>query len=188
MFAVAAALLAAWLIPAVLARRRGPQLAVAASQTVHVDCPPGPCSSWICDARNLPRYEEKVQRCTVFEVEGQIRYTCTGRFCGLPWRGTFSLHPTPDGGFHSVMVEGPHRGNASGGFRLSPVPEGTRITHYERYVLSVWLPYAALLQPWIQRWLEATMATEMCTIQSLLEAQDPRRSRDPSRQRVMSRS
>ena len=169
-WAVLAAFFALWLIPALGARRHGHQFQVAAHGQIEVPTSLAACSAWIRDAHHLALYEAKVDRCEVESQRGRTIYTCFGRFFGVPWTGTFSMEHTRDGGFHSVMIAGPHQGNADGGFRLKALPTGTRVTHYERYRINVWLPFVVLARPLIQRWLDRTIAGEMVIITDQLGA------------------
>ncbi|KAK1861538.1 hypothetical protein I4F81_004122 [Pyropia yezoensis] len=111
----------------------------------------------------------------------RIKYTLFGFWVGLPWRATFTMTPTRDGGFHSALAPlSPSYTGAvavllgiTGGFVLGPrrdgVP-GTRIVHYERYEWPAAYPLLLWGARWVRQWHEEGMEVEMGVLQREVEA------------------
>lgn len=111
----------------------------------------------------------------------RIKYTLFGFWVGLPWRATFTMTPTRDGGFHSALAPlSPTYTGAvavllgiTGGFVLGPrrdgVP-GTRIVHYERYEWPAAYPLLLWGGRWVRRWHNEGMEVEMGVLRREVEA------------------
>ncbi|GAB0494176.1 hypothetical protein MMPV_005466 [Pyropia vietnamensis] len=110
-----------------------------------------------------------------------IKYTLFGFWVGLPWRATFTMTHTRDGGFHSALAPlSPTYTGAvavllgiTGGFVLGPrrdgVP-GTRIVHYERYEWPAAYPLMLWGRRWVRRWHAEGMDVEMRVLRREIEA------------------
>lgn len=109
-----------------------------------------------------------------------IKYTLFGFWVGLPWRATFTMTPTRNGGFHSALA--PLSSNYSGavavllritgGFVLGPRRDGapgTRIVHYERYDWPAAYPLLLWGGRMVRRWHEEGMEVEMGVLRRELE-------------------
>ena len=116
---------------------------------------------YLRELKNIAVYEKKVETVKVTGPDGDsTEIDISGKFLGLPWRGTFSVNFTPDGGFRSTMTRGPLK-KMTGGFHLRPVSGGTIVTHEEQYQFP--LPLRPMTRL-IRRWLEHTMDVELRVI------------------------
>ena len=101
----------------------------------------------------MSEYEQKVDRVETVEYpEPETGFVdVCGKFLGMPWRGSFRMEFTPDGGFRSEMVRGPLR-RMVGGFHLRTVAGGTVLTHDEQYHFPALLrPLMYLSRGWVRR-------------------------------------
>jgi hypothetical protein len=164
------ALVAVVLLHAAVRLVCGPTLGVRACASREVAAPLATCSAWLRDAGNLVRYEQKVTSCVVDAVrDGGCTYRCTGWFFGVPWRATFDLRHTRDGGFSSFAHGTPDL--VTGGFVLAPAGVRTRVTHWEHYQLPWWIPFLWAVRPRVEAWLAQTLEVEMDVVARSLEAE-----------------
>jgi hypothetical protein len=117
--------------------------------------------TYLRELNHMTDYEQKVDSVRVTGPEGNAAdIDVTGKFMGLPWKGTFSVSFTADGGYRSSMTRGPLK-KMTGGFHLRPVAGGTIVTHDEQYQLP--LPLRPL-SPFIRRWIDRSMEVELRVI------------------------
>ena len=136
------------------------------TRQTRVNAPPSFAAKYLRDISNLPEYEQKVEKCVAsYPDEATATADVAGRFMGLPWKASFHMEFTDDGGFRSRMTKGP-LGRMQGGFVLKPVSGGVQITHYEEYGFSVLL---APIYPLIRRWLGRSMEVELGLIKEGVE-------------------
>lgn len=111
----------------------------------------------------------------------RIKYTLFGFWVGLPWRATFTMTHTRDGGFHSTLtpLSPTYTGavavllDITGGFVLGPRRDGapgTRIVHYERYEWPAAYPLLLWGRRWVRRWHAEGMDVEMRVLRREVEA------------------
>jgi len=139
---------------------------VNVSRRIHVNAPPETVSRYLRDISNLAEYEQKVVSVREeYPDADSAKAEVIGRFIGFPWKGTFEMRWTPDGGFESRMTEGPLT-DMCGGFHLRRVQGGTILTHYEQYGFPGLL---RPLYPFLRRWLGRSMDVELGVIKEAVE-------------------
>lgn len=127
---------------------------LAVSRQILVSAPKDSVELYLRDLKNLAVYEQKVDRVEVTQEETGGLVEVQGKFLGIPWRGSFRMDYTRDGGYRSEMVRGPIR-RVVGGFHLRPVTGGTIVTHDEQYLFPALLrPLTFLLRGWLAHSLE----------------------------------
>ena len=136
---------------------------IAVSRRILISAPRDAVSSYLSDLRELPKYEPKVEAIALGQ---QGEAAVSGRFLGLPWRGTFRFEFARDGGYRGVMVSGPLR-RMECRVVLRPVNGGTVVEHDEEYELPL---YLKPLRPFVRRWLEQTLVAELDFIKEGAEA------------------
>lgn len=140
----------------------------SAERTVVVERPVADVLPHIWTIKNVEYCERKADEVTVTpEQEWTGRYVIRGRLLGfVPWDGQFRyvLH---ESGFHSEDAA-PRRGglHVNGGFTVEPHGDGSRIWHYERYLLP-W-PVAPL-KPLVSAYVRWTQRREMRDLVELIE-------------------
>lgn len=125
------------------------------TKKILVSAPKESVALYLRDLKNLAEYESKVKSVEVSYPDADSGLVeVSGRFLGLPWKGSFKMEFTRDGGFRSEMVRGP-LSKMTGGFHLRPVLGGTLVTHDEQYQFGVFLrPLSFLLKRWLNRTVE----------------------------------
>ena len=136
------------------------------SRRILVSAPRDSVQQYLSDLREIPKYEPKVDAIEVAEAPEGVEAAASGRFLGLPWRGTFRVERTKDGGYRGVMVQGPLRRMEST-IVLRPVIGGTLIEHDELYDFPFFL---RPLKPLVRRWLDHTLEHELDSIKEGAEA------------------
>mmetsp|Transcript_10686 Transcript_10686/g.26194 ORF Transcript_10686/g.26194 Transcript_10686/m.26194 type:complete len:268 (+) Transcript_10686:41-844(+) len=147
-------------------------------------------SKYLRNPLNLLDYEQKVTKAIdqgrVKGADGQeyTLYTLTGEWWGIPWKATFNMKYTEDGGFHSTVV--PRKENnyervvtsmiyIDGGFTLSPTDDGEskeqecQIFHYEAYRFTWFFPLLWVFALAWKQWHCRGMEEEMKTLKQALE-------------------
>jgi hypothetical protein len=137
---------------------------LSVSRRILVSAPRDSVQKYLSDLREIAKYEPKVDAIEVAPEGAQA--AASGRFLGLPWRGTFRFEMTKDGGYRGVMVQGPLRTMESR-IVLRPVIGGTLIEHDEIYDLPFFL---RPLRPLVRRWLDHTLESELDFIKEGAEA------------------
>jgi hypothetical protein len=140
----------------------------SAERTVVVDRPVEDVLPHLWEIKNVEYCERKADEVTVTPEEPWTgRYVIRGRIFGvLPWTEEFRylLHET---GFHSEDTRHcPGALRINGGFTAEPHGSGSRIWHYERYLLP-W-PLAPL-KPLVTAYVRWTQRREMRDLISLIE-------------------
>ena len=136
---------------------------LSVSRKILVSAPRDSVQKYLSDLREIAKYEPKVDS---IELSEGSEAQAAGRFLGLPWRGTFRFEMTRDGGYRGVMVQGPLRTMESR-IVLRPVIGGTLIEHDETYDLPFFL---RPLKPFVKRWLDHTLESELDFIKEGAEA------------------
>ncbi|MBI4423157.1 MAG: SRPBCC family protein [Elusimicrobia bacterium] len=132
------------------------------NRSILISAPREHVSEYLRDISRLSDYEQKVDHCTVtYPDKGTALAEVSGRYFGLPWRGSFKMSYTRDGGYHSEMLRGRPFKRATGGFQLRTVSGGTWITHEEQYHLPLTFRF---LRPVVRRWLARTIEKELGVI------------------------
>ena len=137
---------------------------LSVSRRILVSAPRDSVQKYLSDLREIAKYEPKVDSIEI--VSEGAEASATGRFLGLPWRGTFRFEMTKDGGYRGVMVQGPLRSMESR-IILRPVIGGTLIEHHEFYDLPFFM---RPLSPFVKRWLDHTLESELDFIKEGAEA------------------
>ena len=128
---------------------------LSVSRRILVSAPRDSVRTYLSDLREIVKYEPKVDSIEIAADGGEA--SATGRFIGLPWRGTFRFEMTQDGGYRGVMVHGPLR-RMECRMALRSVIGGTVIERDESYELPFLLrPLKSL----IRRWLDKTLENEL---------------------------
>ena len=139
---------------------------LSVTQKILVSAPRDSVQKYLSDLSRLSSYERKVDAVKV-EPRGEApTVAASGRFFGLPWRGTFRFEMTKDGGYRGVMVNGPLR-KMECRVLLRSVRGGTEVEHGEAYELPLLMKP---LKPWIRRWLQQTLVSELDMIKEGAEA------------------
>lgn len=106
---------------------------LSVTRSILVSAPRERVSEYLRDINRLADYEQKVDRCSVSYPDKETAMAeVSGRYFGLPWKGSFRMVYTRDGGYQSEMVRGPFK-RVTGGFTLRSVTGGTWLTHEEHY-------------------------------------------------------
>jgi hypothetical protein len=137
---------------------------LSVSRRILVSAPRDSVQQYLSDLREIAKYEPKVDSISLTDDAGEAQ--ASGRFLGLPWRGTFKFEMTRDGGYHGVMTQGPLRKMESR-IVLRPVIGGTLIEHDEVYDLPFFM---RPLKPFVKRWLDHTLESELDFIKEGAEA------------------
>jgi hypothetical protein len=137
---------------------------LSVSRRILISAPRDSVRKYLSDLREIAEYEPKVDAIEL-SPEGKDA-AVTGRFLGLPWRGTFRFEMTGDGGYRGVMVSGPLR-RMECRIALRPVIGGTMIEHDEAYELPL---LVRPLNSLIRRWLNSTLENELDSIKEGAEA------------------
>ncbi|MBI4060419.1 MAG: SRPBCC family protein [Elusimicrobia bacterium] len=120
--------------------------------------------AYLRDLGEIARYEPKVDSIAVSPAGESAE--ASGRFFGMPWRGTFRFEFAPDGGYRGVMLSGPLK-RMECRVLLRPVNGGTILDHAEEYELPFFLkPF----RPLVRRWLDQTLEAELDVIKERAEA------------------
>ncbi|HAZ07918.1 MAG TPA: hypothetical protein DCZ01_05190 [Elusimicrobia bacterium] len=136
------------------------------TRRILVSAPRDSVQLYLSDLQEIAKYEPKVDAIEVSGAEQGSSASVTGRFLGLPWRGTFRFEMTKDGGYRGVMVSGPLR-RMECRMILRPVIGGTLVEHEEAYELPLLMrPLKSLMR----RWLDATLDNELGFIKEGAEA------------------
>jgi hypothetical protein len=136
------------------------------TRRILVSAPRDSVRIYLSDLREIARYEPKVDAIDVAPAPDAAQASASGRFFGLPWRGTFRFEMTNDGGYRGVMVSGPLR-RMECRVSLRPVIGGTLVEHDEAYDLPYVLrPLTGL----IRRWLDHTLESELDAVKEGAEA------------------
>jgi len=139
---------------------------LSVSRRILVSAPRDSVQKYLSDLREIARYEPKVDSIALSPDAEGIEADASGRFLGLPWRGTFRFEMTSDGGYRGVMVRGP-LSRMESRIILRPVIGGTLIEHDEIYDLPFFLrPLKSL----VKRWLDHTLESELDFIKEGAEA------------------
>ena len=132
-----------------------PNQMLRVSRRILVSAPRDSVQKYLSDLRQLAKYEPKVDSIEVAEAPAGFSASASGRFLGLPWRGTFRFETTRDGGYRGEMVSGP-LGRMEYRMSLRPVSGGTVIDHEESYDLPLLLrPMQSLIRRWLDKTLES---------------------------------
>jgi hypothetical protein len=121
------------------------------SRKILISAPKESVRLYLRDLANMAEYEQKVDKVSdVTYPDDQTGFVeVQGKFLGLPWRGSFKMEFTRDGGFRGEMVRGPIK-KVTSGYHLRPVSGGTVITHDEQYEFPFVLrPLAFLAKSWV---------------------------------------
>lgn len=134
---------------------------LSVTRSILISAPRESVSEYLRDLSRLADYEQKVDRCTVSYPDRETAMAeVSGRYFGLPWRGSFRMVYTQDGGYQSEMLRGPFK-RVTGGFQLRSVTGGTWLTHEEHYQLPFTFKF---LVPVLRRWLRRTIDVELGVI------------------------
>lgn len=136
---------------------------LSVSRRILVSAPRESVQKYLSDLREIAKYEPKVD---AIELGDESEAAASGRFLGLPWRGTFRFERTKDGGYRGVMVSGPLR-RMECRVVLRPVIGGTLVEHDEAYDFPFFLKP---LKPLMRRWLDQTLESELDFIKEGAEA------------------
>ncbi len=120
--------------------------------------------TYLSDLKEIAHYEPKVDAISLSPAGESAE--ASGRFFGIPWRGTFRFDFAPDGGYHGVMLTGPLR-KMECRVMIRPVNGGTMLEHEEGYELPLLL---RPLSPVVRRWLDHTLESELDAIKERAEA------------------
>ncbi len=120
--------------------------------------------TYLSDLNEIARYEPKVDSISLSPAGESAE--ASGRFFGIPWRGTFRFDFAPDGGYRGVMTTGPLR-KMECRVMIRPVNGGTMLEHEEDYELPLLLKPVSSL---VRRWLDHTLETELDAIKERAEA------------------
>lgn len=139
---------------------------LSVSRRILVSAPRDSVQKYLSDLREIAKYEPKVDAIALSPDASGIEAAASGRFLGLPWRGTFRFEMTRDGGYRGVMVQGP-LSRMESRIVLRPVIGGTLIEHDEIYDLPFFMrPLKSL----VKRWLDHTLESELDFIKEGAEA------------------
>ena len=134
------------------------------NRRILISAPHESVRAYLSDLGEIARYEPKVDSIALSPA-GECA-EASGRFFGMPWRGTFRFEFAPDGGYHGVMLTGPLR-RMECRVMIRPVNGGTLLEHDEEYELPFFLrPLRSL----VRRWLDHTLETELDVIKERAEA------------------
>jgi len=139
---------------------------LSVSRRILVSAPRDSVQKYLSDLREIAKYEPKVDAIEISDAPEGPAAAASGRFLGLPWRGTFRFERTKDGGYRGVMVAGPLR-RMECRVVLHPVVGGTLVEHDEAYDLPFFL---RPLKPLVRRWLDHTLEHELDFIKEGAEA------------------
>ncbi|MDP3543535.1 MAG: SRPBCC family protein [Elusimicrobiota bacterium] len=134
------------------------------NRRILISAPHESVRSYLRDLSEIVHYEPKVDAVAVSPEGGSAE--ASGRFFGMPWRGTFRFEFEPDGGYRAVMTSGP-LSRMECRMMIRPVNGGTMLEHDEEYELPFFL---RPLQPMVRRWLDHTLETELDVIKERAEA------------------
>jgi hypothetical protein len=126
------------------------------SRQILISAPKESVRLYLRDLNNMSEYEKKVDRVNdvAYPDDESGMVDVQGKWFGLPWRGSFKMEFTRDGGFRSEMVRGPLP-KMNGGFHLRPVSGGTMLTHDEHYHFPLFMkPLAFFAKGWLARSIE----------------------------------
>jgi hypothetical protein len=142
---------------------------VSAERSVDLPCPAEHALVHVWNIKNVEVCERKADRVTVTpETASTGRYVIRGRIFGVvPWDGQFRyvLH---EAGFHSEDAVRRRGGlQVNGGFTVQAHGTGSRVWHYERYLLP-W-PVAPL-KPFVAAYVRWTQRREMRDLARLISA------------------
>lgn len=130
------------------------------TRRIMISAPKESVRLYLRDLANMAEYEQKVDAVqdVSYPDEDSGLVDVRGRFFGLPWRGSFKMEFTRDGGFRSEMTRGPLK-KMTGGFHLRAVTGGTVLTHDEHYHFPLAMrPLAYLAKGWLARTLDTELA------------------------------
>ena len=137
---------------------------LSVSRRILISAPHESVRSYLSDLGEIARYEPKVDSIALSAAGESAE--ASGRFFGLPWRGTFRFEFAPDGGYRGVMLSGPLK-RMECRMMIRPVNGGTVLEHDEEYELPFFL---SPLRPLVRRWLVKTLETELDVIKERAEA------------------
>jgi hypothetical protein len=135
-------------------------------RSIMISAPRDSVMEYLRDLSQIAHYEEKVDAVELKPHSDGAVVDATGRFLGLPWKGTFEVQYTRDGGYRGVMVSGPLR-RMECIMTLRPVTGGTVLEHGEEYELPL------LMRPistFVRRWVDSTLENELSFIKEGAEA------------------
>ncbi|MEK7859468.1 MAG: SRPBCC family protein [Elusimicrobiota bacterium] len=127
---------------------------IVVSRSILISAPRESVRLYLQDLNNAAQYEQKVDAIEVTASDtAQAEAAASGKFLGIPWKGSFKVRFTPDGGYHAEMTHGSK--TAVCVFSLRPVSGGTVLTHEERYQFSLLArPVMRLFKGWLSHTLE----------------------------------
>ena len=131
-----------------------------------VSAPRASIQAYLSDLKALPAYDPKVGSVSVTEAADGLWVEASGRFMGLPWRGTLRFQLTKDGGYRGVLVQGPMK-SAECWVAVRPVVGGTVVERGESYELPLLL---RPLSPLVRRWVDQAMETQLDLVKEGAEA------------------
>lgn len=110
---------------------------------------------YLQDPRNVAQYESKVSSLDVTAGEnGRYQAQGSGSFAGFPWKGSFDIELTNDGGYKAEMAGGSGRRMAAI-YQLRAVTGGTILRHEEHYDFGMLLrPFSFLFRSWVGQTME----------------------------------
>jgi len=131
---------------------------LSVTRKIHIPVPQSKVAAYLRNVGNLAKYESKVETCIDSYPDSNTAIAeVRGRYLGLPWKGTFRIEFTSDGGFRSRMTHGPLK-TMRGGFQLKVQNGGTLLTHYEQYFFPTFVrPFYLLIRRWLARNMDAEL-------------------------------
>ena len=134
---------------------------LTAKRQILVSAPKESVRRYLRDLRKFSEYGPKLSEVNVAETGADTGVVdVQGKFMAVPWRGSFNVEFTQDGGYRREMVRGPLP-KMVGGFHLRSVSGGTVITQEQQCQLP--LPLRPLAFIW-RRWLDSAMERELHVI------------------------
>lgn len=109
-----------------------------------VKASPEACAAFLAEPTNFAKIDRKVRGMQIVERGANYaKVKISGLFAGLfPYWLHFRMDRQADGGLLIKSTSGPLR-SFDAVFTLTPVPEGTRVTHIEAYSFYSLLPHLA---------------------------------------------
>lgn len=131
------------------------------SRRLLISAPRDSVRRYLRDLQNMAQYEPRVEGVqATYPDESSGRVELSGRFLGLPWRGSFQIQFRDDGGYVSEMVKGPLK-RMTASFTLRPVSGGTLLTHEEQHHFPLPL---GLFKPLLKKWIGSSIERELGVI------------------------
>ncbi len=139
---------------------------IIVTRRILVSAPRDSVRAYLSDLKALPSYDPKIAAIEVTEASDGLWAETSGRFMGLPWRGTIRFQLTKDGGYRGVLVQGPLK-SAESWMSVRPVVGGTVVEHGETYELPLLL---RPLSPLVRRWVDQSMDLQLGLVKEGAEA------------------